>query len=148
LSRLNARSRQGWSKRNLVVGLATFVVTTVVFLSIAVSTGLATVGWHTIGTAEVLLSSGGFVSTNSPVYSADMRMYQNLNQVDSSDPPLDIIYRYPSGIIYTDVFAFWNSGSPVYMGTSGGNKAASCENNPAYHKSAGRVITCQFYSTV
>ncbi len=75
-------------------------------------------------------------------------MYQNQTQVDPSDPPLDIVYRYSNGVVYLNTTAFWNSGSPVPFEASGGNKVASCENNPAYGKSAGRVITCQFYSTV
>lgn len=134
--------------RSVFVGVLTFIVSTFAFLSIAVSTGLAVVGWQTIPPADINLASGASLSTGSAVYSLKMRMYQNQNQVDRNDPPLFMFYRYPAGGVYDDFVVYWNDGTPVNWNNSGGNKVASCDNLAAYGKAAGRLITCQFYSTV
>jgi hypothetical protein len=135
------------SRQNIVVAAVTCVVMTFAVLSIGVATGLASVGWHTIGVAEVELPPNSNVITSGPVYSSQMRIYQNQNQVDSSDPVLYLVYRYPSDFhVYGYGLAYWNMGSPVNWTVSGGNKYASCENQS--NSWGGRQITCQFYSTV
>jgi hypothetical protein len=123
----------------------------VVFTSALVATLAATVpvawavGWENVGPAQILLGPASGISTTSPVYSSDRRLYQT-QPVPSTAPVLSQQYNYPDKSLYARGFVYWNDGSPVYWSVAGGNKYAICSNQSTT-SDAQRTITCQRYST-
>lgn len=106
------------------------------------------VGWVSTQPVEVNLDIGAGTYSNGAVYSQKMRVFQNQDQVNAGDPPLLMSYSYPAGGYYAQTWFYWNDVNPFNWLVNGGNKWAECENEWTPSKAAGRVITCQFYSTV
>ncbi len=113
-------------------------------LAVAVPVALA-VGRVSIPPTEVELCPACGVSTPSPVYSSNRRLYQT-QPVPSTAPVLTQQYNYPDGNLYARAFVYWNDGTPVYWNVDGGNKLAIC-GNQSTTSWAQRTITCQRYST-
>ncbi len=123
---------------------AVFIASLAATLALAVPAAWA-VGWETIGPAGVLLGPASGVSTGSPAFSSNRRLYQT-QPVPSTAPLLTQQYNFPDGSLYQRSFVAWNDGTPVYWNVDGGNKYAIC-GNQSTTSDAQRTITCQRYST-
>jgi hypothetical protein len=132
-------------RRSWRISVLTFAASLVVCLAIVVPAAYA-VGWVGIQPTDHTLVAFEFIQSGCCVYSQQMRVWQNQSQVDSGDPVHQMEYWYPSYAEYAVTNFFWNSANPFNWNQNGGNKRAVCDNPTS--QNGGRLITCQYYSTV
>ena len=124
-----------------------FAVALVVSLAVGVPAAFA-VGW--VGyVIDYEFPPGTWLgAAGHTVYSDQQRMYQNQSQLFPDDPCVELVYSYDINLqnrYATSSGICYGASNPFVWGLSAGNKYAWCGNPSGDY--AGRVVSCQYYST-
>lgn len=132
--------------------LGAFVASFVAALAVGVPVALA-VGWVGIPPTEYNIPAYSGVLTNCCVYSQKMQVWQNQSDISFANmhgiplPRGTWVYYNNTGVLWNYSYYYFYDSNPSVWYQNGGNKFAGCLNESTTD-SAGRRITCQYYSTV